>query len=222
MAENQGQASTPRPREGSTKPRDPDSLPAGHRHTAAEWNGATGAVLAYSAADPIARFVLVAVAHHAGNGRAARPTMGRLAELTGFDYGTIRRAIDRLERLGELVTQRTGRAHRFVIVLPGEAVGNPVDTPDVIARPARSDGNVIARDARTDRAPRAIRSRALRDELLREQLKDDAAASPEPEHSLGSAADNTGRDPVRPSPADAELGRARLAEARAAAARTAP
>lgn len=146
------QANTPTPTAASTETGEHD------RTTAARWNGSVGAVLAYSQADPTARFVLVAIAQHAdGAGGRARPTMGRIAALTGLDYGTVRRAIIRLEELGELVTSRTGRAHRYAITL---------DVPDPCGEPpsAAEEG---ARPAESDRAPRAIGSRATPTELPR-------------------------------------------------------
>lgn len=92
------------------------------RHTCAAWNGAVGLVFAYSQAPPTDRFVLAAIAQHAGPDGVARPGKDRLAAITGLDVSTVRRCIARLERLGELVVERhQGHPSRYLVVLTDPA-----------------------------------------------------------------------------------------------------
>lgn len=88
------------------------------RTTCARWNGAVGLVLAFSDADPTARLVLVAVAQHADGAGRGRPSVPRLAAMTGYSPSTVRAALRRLEAAGELLVERVaGRASRYVVAV---------------------------------------------------------------------------------------------------------
>lgn len=105
-----------------TKPK-PENVDRGE----ARWNGGVGAVFAYSQADPTARLVLLAIAHHGDTGPAI-PSITRLAAFTGLAPRTVQGAIRRLEQLGELIVEH--RAHtssRYILGLadPRISCGGP-------------------------------------------------------------------------------------------------
>lgn len=140
--------STPRPAEGASEATDEA------RASVAGWNGAVGRVLAYSRAKPTARFVLVAIAQHADTLGRARPSIDRLAALTGHDERTVRRAVAELEALGELLVERRHRhAHRYMVVVAAPVDEEP-DEPEDCGYPPPFGGQ----SARLERAERPVRA----------------------------------------------------------------
>lgn len=140
-----------------------------------------------SAAEPTARFVLVAIADCANDEGHAFPGVANLAKKTGLDRTAVMRAVRALEALGELRVQRTfGRGNRYDVLLGTSRAERPVAHSD----PSRTATDQSLRATTTSRSQR-------RDQSLTATL-----TVKEP----GSLSVNEPSDPfARPSPARREL-----------------
>lgn len=118
---------------------------------------------------PVVRHVgLTLSTHMDARGGSCFPGGPLLAEETGYDTGTVSRAVGELVAAGVLTAKRTGRSNRYQALLP--AVATPVEKPvNSGENPVdKARGNAAA--AKSDMAPDQIRVGPLPNEDVQEDV----------------------------------------------------